>query len=55
MCKKAMECTGEIDFGKQTPHMLIGAEKHAPLYERAFLSPENIDESEFAPNTTVWD
>lgn len=44
-----------VDFKEQTPEMLLKEEKTEPLYEKALLSTEETDKTEFARNTTTWD
>ena len=45
----------QVDFKEQTPEALLKSEKQDPLYEKAFLSPEEKSRTEFAQNTTTWD
>lgn len=45
----------QVDFKKQTHEVLIGAVKPNTLYEKAFLSREDNNNTEFALNTTTWD
>ena len=44
-----------VDFKKQTPKMKINSPKSDPLYEKAFLSCDDKNTSEYALNTTTWD
>jgi len=44
-----------VSFKEQTPEMLIGTENENPLYEKAFLSTEDMSQTEYAKNTTAWD
>ena len=44
-----------VDFKKQTPKMEIHFPKPDPLYEKAFLSCDDKNTSEYALNTTTWD
>ena len=53
--KKENEFAPRIDFKEQTPGIQLKDVKHAPLYEKAFLSREDKNTSEYARNTTTWD
>ena len=44
-----------IDFKEQTPEMQLKEVKPDPLYEKAFLSREDKNTSEYARNTATWD
>lgn len=44
-----------VDFKEQTPKIEIRSPKPDPLYEKAFLSREDKNTSEYAQNTTTWD
>ena len=55
MSKKKVQYVTQIDFKKQTPEVLLKAEKPDPLYEKAFLSREDKSKTEYAQNTTTWD
>ena len=45
----------QLDFKTQTPQMLIGAKKAEALYEKAFLTSDDLKQSDFSKNTTTWD
>ena len=45
----------QVDFKEQTPEMQLKEVKPDPLYEKAFLSREDQNTSEYARNTTTWD
>jgi len=53
--KKENEFAPRIDFWEQTPEIQLKDVKPAPLYEKAFLSREDKNTSEYARNTTTWD
>ena len=53
--KKENEFAPQIDFKEQTPEMQLKEVKPDPLYEKAFLSREDKNTSEYAWNTTTWD
>ena len=53
--KKENEFAAQIDFKEQTPEMQLKEVKPSPLYEKAFLSREDKNTSEYARNTTTWD
>ena len=53
--KKENEFAPRIDFKEQTPEIQLKDVKPAPLYEKAFLSREDKNRSEYARNTTTWD
>ena len=53
--KKENEFAPQIDFKEQTPEMQLKEVKPDPLYEKAFLSREDKNTSEYARNTTTWD
>ena len=44
-----------VSFKEQTPEMLLGTENENPSYEKAFLSTEDMSQTEYAKNTTAWD
>ena len=44
-----------VDFKEQTPKVEIRFPKPDPLYEKAFLSRDDKNTSEYALNTTTWD
>ena len=44
-----------VDFKEQTPKVEIHSPKPDPLYEKALLSRDNKNTSEYALNTTTWD
>ena len=43
-----------VDFKDQTPKVEIHFPKPDPLYEKAFLSRDDKNTSEYALNTTTW-
>lgn len=43
------------DFSDVTPEMLLENPKPNPLYEKAFYSREEVNDSEYCQNTTTWD
>ena len=45
----------QVDFKKQTPRALTSPVQFDPLYEKAFLSRDDTNTTEFAQNTTTWD
>ena len=45
----------QVDFKEQTPKVEIRFPKPDPLYEKAFLSRDDKNTSEYALNTTTWD
>ena len=45
----------QVDFKEQTPKVEIRYPKPDPLYEKAFLSRDDKNTSEYALNTTTWD
>ena len=53
--KNENEFAPQIDFKEQTPEIQIKEVKPDPLYEKAFLSREDKNTSEYAQNTTTWD
>ena len=53
--KKQNGFAPQIDFKEQTPEMQLKEVKPDPLYEKAFLSREDQNTSEYARNTTTWD
>ncbi len=53
--KKECEFVPQIDFMGQTPELQLKKVKPDPLYEKAFLSREDKNMSEYARNTTTWD
>ena len=53
--KAIPEQTVPVDFKEQTPEVQIGEPKNDPLYEKAFLSRDDKNTSEYAQNTTTWD
>ena len=53
--KKQNDFAPQIDFKEQTPEMQLKEVKHDSLYEKAFLSREDKNTSEYALNTTTWD
>ena len=53
--KKQNDLAPQIDFKEQTPEMQLKEVKPDPLYEKAFLSHEDKNTSEYARNTTTWD
>ena len=53
--KKENEFAPQINFKEQTPEIQIKEVKPDPLYEKAFLSREDKNTSEYARNTTTWD
>ena len=53
--KKQNDFAPQIDFKEQTPEMQLKEVKPDPLYEKAFLSCEDKNTSEYARNTTTWD
>lgn len=56
MCKnKENEFASQIDFKEQPPEIQLKEVKPDPLYEKAFLSREDKNTSEYARNTTTWD
>ena len=44
-----------LDFSKNKPQMQTEPITHDELYEKAFLSKEEMSYSEYARNTTAWD
>ena len=55
MNKKDVGFVPQVDFKEQTPEVLLKNEKPDPLYEKAFLSRDDKNTSEYALNTTTWD
>lgn len=55
MKKKETKFVPQIDFKEQTPEVLVEQKKPDSLYEKAFLSREEIISTEFSQNTAVWD
>ena len=55
MKKKDVGFVPQVDFKEQTPEVLLKNEKPDPLYEKAFLSRDDKNTSEYALNTTTWD
>ena len=55
MKKKDVWFVPQVDFKEQTPEVLLKNEKPDPLYEKAFLSRDDKNTSEYALNTTTWD
>ena len=53
--KKQIDFAPQIDFKEQAPEMQLKEVKPDPLYEKAFLSLEDKNTSEYARNTTTWD
>ena len=53
--KKENEFAPQIGFKEQTHEIQIKEVKPDPLYEKAFLSREDKNTSEYARNTTTWD
>ena len=55
--KKLQKPPPEIqeDFKEQTQKVEIRFPKPDPLYEKAFLSRDDKNTSEYALNTTTWD
>ena len=53
--KKENEFAPQIDFKEQTPEIQIKEVKPESLYEKAFLSREDKNTSEYARNITTWD
>ena len=53
--KKQNDFAPQIDFNEQTLEMQLKEVKPVPLYEKAFLSREDKNTSEYARNTTTWD
>ena len=43
------------DFSDVTPKMTVREEKSDALYEKAFYSHEEVNDSEYCQNTTTWD
>lgn len=52
--KESLYITG-VNFEEQTPKMQIGMTKTDILYEKAFLSREDLCKSKYTRNTTTWD
>ncbi|MDO5124785.1 MAG: hypothetical protein Q4D35_00195 [Ruminococcus sp.] len=52
---KKSEAVTAVDFKEQTPEVEIRSPKPDPLYEKAFLSRDDKNTSEYALNTTIWD
>ena len=44
-----------VDFKEQTPKVEIRFTKPDPMYEKAFLSSDEKNTSEYSLNTTTWD
>lgn len=55
MQKKVCEFVPYVDFKDVTPEVLTREKKENPLYEKAFLSREEVSDSEYCRNTTTWD
>ena len=55
MKKKDVGFVPQVDFKEQTPEVLLKNEKSDSLYEKAFLSRDDKNTSEYALNTTTWD
>lgn len=53
--KKENEFAPRIDFKEQTPEIQLKEVKPDPLYEKAFLSREDKNTSEYTRCTTTWD
>lgn len=55
MQKTTYEFVPNVDFKEVTPEVLTEREKRSSLYEKAFFSHEETNNSEFCQNTTTWD
>lgn len=55
MEKAKTEFISQPDFSDVTPKMLLENYKPDPLYEKAFYSQEEVNDSEYCQNTTTWD
>ncbi len=55
MEKDKIEIKPQLDFSDVTPEMLLENLKPNPLYEKAFYSQEDVNDSEYCQNTTTWD
>lgn len=55
MEKEKIEYVPQPDFSDVTPEMLVVEPKINELYEKAFYSPEEVNDSEYCRNTTTWD
>ncbi len=49
------EFVPQPDFSDVTPEMLLENDKPGALYEKAFYSQEEVNDSEYCQNTTTWD
>lgn len=47
--------TPVVSFKKQRSEMQINNTEHNKLYEKAYLSKEDVCQTEYAQNTTTWD
>lgn len=55
MKKDNIDFCPQIDFSDVTPKVLLENPKPNPLYEKAFYSKEEVNDSEYCQNTTTWD
>ena len=55
MEKEKKEYVPQPDFSDVTPEMLVVDPKANELYEKAFYSREEDNDSEYCRNTTTWD
>ena len=55
MEKGKIEFVPQPDFSDVAPKMLLKEPPKAPLYEKAFYSHEEANDSEYCQNTTTWD
>ena len=55
MQEEYLQFVPQVDFKEQTPEVMLKSEKPDPLYEKAFLSRDDKNTSEYALNTTTWD
>lgn len=53
--KNRAEFITNVDLKEQTPDVFIEQKTPDPLYEKALLSRDDKNNSEFAQNTTTWD
>lgn len=52
---KNNDCKSQLYFTQPAPPMLVKKVVLDPMYEKAFLSREDENKSEFCQNTTTWD
>lgn len=55
MEKAKTEFITQPDFSDVTPELLTEQKPPNPLYEKAFYSREEVNDSEYCQNTTTWD